>query len=199
MQTIGSNDSVLRSSVVKFFYLYDIYWSSSSSLKYTDANEPVVFEGKTYAPFPVKSSGVSTDSEGKVNDVTLTVSNIDRLIQLFLETTGFMGNKATIRQVFADQDGNIKGSLVSSYRIKNATVTSTEATFTLSTGVDVLGATIPARKIFSNFCSHQFRDANCKYTGAAVQCSKIFDDCIGKNNNLNFGGFPALVKANVYI
>lgn len=198
MRNIGDN-SVLYSSIVKRFTLYDVYYTDADALYLTDIKEETVYNGVVYAPAAVQSSGITYSSDGKLNDVTLTTGNLDRLMQYYLEQYEMMGRAVKIREVFADAEDVIKGSVVYTYRIKSAKVSKKQAVFTLGVGVDVLGVTVPGRKVYSNFCYNQFRDSNCKYAGTDSTCTKLFDDCIAKGNNQNFGGFPALVKAHVYV
>lgn len=198
MRNIGDN-SVLYSSVVKRFMLYDVFYTDSDLLRLTDMPELVVFGGQTYTPAAVESSGLTISSDGKVNDVTLTTANLDRAMQYYLDTYDMIGRAVKIREVFADADGVVKGSVLLTFKIKSAKTTRQTAVFTLSMGVDVLGVTVPGRKMYANFCYNQFKDGNCKYSGADASCTKLFDDCAKKGNALNFGGFPALVKAHVYV
>jgi len=58
----------------------------------SDIQYNVTFGGTSYVPYPIDSSGIELDSSGKVNEVTLTVSNFDNLITQLVENPFLVGN-----------------------------------------------------------------------------------------------------------
>lgn len=60
-----------------------------------DYNSDILYRaqlgGYTYAPYPINSTGISLDSSGKINDVSLVVSNFDNLITALIENPFLCG------------------------------------------------------------------------------------------------------------
>lgn len=57
----------------------------------SDINYKVVFDGLTYQPYPINSTGIQLDSSGKINDLTIYLSNFDALITDLVENPYLFG------------------------------------------------------------------------------------------------------------
>lgn len=58
----------------------------------SDIQYNVTFGGISYVPYPINSSGIQLDSSGKVNEITISVSNFDNLITQLVENPFIAGN-----------------------------------------------------------------------------------------------------------
>lgn len=58
----------------------------------SDLQYDVQFAGIKYTPYPIDSSGIALDSSGKINEVTLTISNFDNVITTLVENPFLVGN-----------------------------------------------------------------------------------------------------------
>ncbi len=194
-----AQNQVLTAEELVTFYLYELeYDPMEEPLRWTNWDVAVTYDGKTYEPQSIKHTEISQSSDGKLNDVTLTIGNLDRQIQYYIEQYNLMGKKVTIRHILADKDASIKGDLRTVFTIKGAKTNRSTAAFTLSVGIDFVKAQVPARRMFARFCSHQFKDENCRYSGTQTTCSKTFSECKRKGNIRNFGGFPAILNERIY-
>ena len=82
----------INSPSVSTLYLYEIYYSDTEDpLRYTNWDEEVVYGGSVWTPFAIKHNHISTNSDGQVKPVTMTVGNIDedRFIQQYIEQNFF--------------------------------------------------------------------------------------------------------------
>jgi len=57
-----------------------------------DISYNVLFGGVSYTPFPVNTSGFDQGSDGKINEVSLTVFNVDNIITNLVENPFLVGN-----------------------------------------------------------------------------------------------------------
>ena len=58
----------------------------------SDLQYRVLYNNEEFIPYPISSSGISLESSGRVNEITLTVSNFDNLISGFIEDAFMVGN-----------------------------------------------------------------------------------------------------------
>lgn len=181
-----------------------IYWEKIDyPLCYTNWDEEVMFSSKMYTPLPCEFSGITQTTDGKIEDSSLTVSNIaeDRLIQQIIETLEIINETVVVTQVFINPDTqNIltSDSVQRTFKIKGAKAKGGTVTFSLSIGFDAFLMKVPKRKMFRKFCRFNFKDEYCKYSGSIETCGKTWEDCLARNNTYNFGGFPGILNSKFY-
>lgn len=73
----------------------------------SDISYTVQYGGITYQPYPIDSTGINFDSSGKINDVTLSVSNFDSLITALVENAYLVGYNSS-----NNAPGIVNGELV---------------------------------------------------------------------------------------
>ena len=66
----------------------------------------VTYGAESFTPYPVDSSGISTGSDGEVNEVNLDISNFDNVITTIVEDPDVVGN-CTSNAVFAVVNGEV--------------------------------------------------------------------------------------------
>lgn len=184
----------------------------------------IVWQGKTYEPFPIKAEGFELSGRGSSNRPTLTISNVTGLItSLSNQYDDMLGAKFTRRQVVAnylDKENFPEGNhladptqeMISIYLIERmVSLNHNIATFELSLPCETDGALIPARVISADTCTWVYRSSECGYTGGAVadefdnptsditkdKCSRCLKGCklrFGQNSILPFGGFPTSAR-----
>ena len=137
----------------------------------SDINYRVHMGGQEYIPYPINSGVLSTDSSGKINDLTIVVSNFDNLIGSLVENPYLVGNNST-DSVTAYVNGELVNGIdprtVPSEPEYDSSVRDSRglnATFdydsTISTGGtwdrlkqdsrDLLGAVVEIKTTFANF------------------------------------------------
>jgi len=158
---------------------------------------PIVFDGVTYSPLPVKMEEMTMSGQGQVNRPKISIANIRGLISLLmLDTQSLVGAKITRRRVFARFIDNINfpknknpygdPDPTAAYNeevfLINRKVAETQqlVTWELSTPFELDGVKLPRRQILANSCQFPYRDAHsCKYTGEPIA---------DKNNKKFVGG-----------
>lgn len=71
-----------------------------------DLQYNVVHSGETYTPFPVNLSGMEQGSDGKINELSLSVFNVDNIISRLVEDPYLLGNN-TSNSVVAYVNGEL--------------------------------------------------------------------------------------------
>ncbi|MCP4158603.1 MAG: DUF2163 domain-containing protein [Deltaproteobacteria bacterium] len=189
---------LLNSDEVSYVYLYEIFYDGNyREPKYwTSSNEDVTFNGKIYESFSLEHTEISQGSDGKINPVTLSVGNANRIMQYYINNYELVGNRVNIIQKFQDVDTVLKYTFV----VGGIKATDSSVSMELSLGVDVLKISAPSRFLYSKSCSFKYRGSDtCKYSGSKTSCNKTIYDCRAHGNLENFGGFPALITNRVYI
>lgn len=159
--------------------------------------EDITFQGQLYQKFPFEIDiPMKETSKGELPSITLRVSNVDRMMQGYLELyDGLIGQSVKLLIVKADRLAEDYSELTLDFLV-NACYSDVEwVTFTLG-APNPLVKRFPLYKYFSSVCcwKSQFKGIECKYAGVATTCRGTLDDCRSKNNSVNFGGFVGLEK-----
>lgn len=188
---------LLNGSEITTIDLYEIYYSDvEDPIRWCSWDEEISWNGNIYYPTVIKHSDFTTDSSGKMNDVSMTVGNLDRAIQYYIEQYDLIGKKVKIIQIFS----GITDCISTTFKIASAKAKKDYATFSLSVGFDFLLSTLPARKMFARFCSWQFKgsDGNCPYVGSDTMCEHTWEACKKKGCLTKIGCFPAILNERIY-
>ncbi|MDE9568827.1 phage minor tail protein L [Xenorhabdus bovienii] len=170
-----------------------------------ETNQPVVWQGKTYSPMPVKATGFDINGEGKLPRPKLQVANMHgiisaelqskndllgcqvtrkRTMQCFLDSVNFpdgVNPDADPNQHYADDVWFIDQKSLETPEIVE---------FELASVYDLMGVQLPNRQVIRNSCQWDYRGAECGYTGPAFDkndkpatlagadlCSKRLSSC----------------------
>jgi phage-related protein len=190
---------MLQSAEGTIINLYELYYAPlAEPICFTSDASDFAYDGRTYYAQTIRHSEISYNTDGSMQDVTLSVGNAERQMQYYIERYDLLHKQVIIKQVYINSAGEILGHIPASFLIKSVQVTRTQADFAMSMGFDVFRATVPARRVFARFCSLAFRGVDCGYAGGESICSKSFADCKRKGNVRNFGGFPGVKSERLY-
>jgi len=118
--------------------------------------------GDLYQAFPVTHSGLESSSDGKVDVVEVTVANVTRYIQSYLESSdGLRNRKVVIKQVFSDLLADAAAYIEDTFYVKSVTVTDAAAVFRLSSKLDILKVRLPLRRYARNHCQWTYKGYGC--------------------------------------
>ena len=181
-------------------YLYQVdEYNGTDNLYFTSHDSDVTFDGQTYTKFPITHEVVGDNSRGVLDTVSLTISNVSRLLQAYLENYDWRGLKVTITQVFLDQLADADAKLVHVFYIDNYSTDEMAVSVTLTSKFDVLDIKLPLGVYNRNYCRWKFKSTECGYVGAQSTCNKTKQDCRdNKDNVLRFGGFPSIPSRRLY-
>jgi len=149
-----------------FLYTIENYDGSSNDLNLAEYPSDITFNSITYTAFPISHNFIAENVSGEIDKVEVSVANVNRLIQSYLESYDFRGLKVTIKLVWTDQLGDTDAYVDSIFYVDKYTVTEKSASFELSSKFDVLTLQLPARKFSRNYCQWKFKSTECGYSGA---------------------------------
>ncbi len=75
----------------------------------SDSVYRVEYDNKKYIPFPVNFSSIESGSDGKINEVTISMSNFDNIISTFVENPFLAGNNSSNSVVALVNDELVHG------------------------------------------------------------------------------------------
>lgn len=150
-------------------WLYEIE-APGGTLYYAQSRADVTYGGNTYLAAPVQHEGISENTAGKIDTLSLKVSNLNRDMSVLLELNeGLKGCRVRILQVLNLEDSS--AYIEDLYWVDQVGLKGGSAKFTLSSKIDIMDATLAPRKYSRYFCSWRFMGRGC------------------------FGGFGARLKA----
>lgn len=203
--------------------LYDLDLSvitgdSNDKFYFTNQIKPdstkIQWQGRTYEPLPIVSTGYEKNTQGQIPQPTLTVANVlGTFTEVINSLDDLVGGKITRRRTLAKYlDGEPQADPsqefpIDIFYIERKTEESvTTITWQLASILDVEGVKVPRRVITQNFCQWKYRSSECGYVGGPVadindrptgnslldQCGKRLGSCQLRfpNQSLPFGGFP---------
>jgi lambda family phage minor tail protein L len=183
------------------FTIFD-YDGSSNDLHYAEWDTDITFDGVVYTRFPIKHDFVSNNTSGQIDTIRVTVGNVSRLIQTYLELYELRGKKVEIKVVFLDKLATAEAFIKDVYYIDNYTADQNNVTFNLSSKFDILNLELPNRRYMRGYCGWKFKGTECGYSGATGSCNKTATACkamAGGSNYLRFGGFPSIPTERIYV
>jgi len=192
------NEKAKKENAPIFLYMLKEY-DGVDDLNFAGFDEDVTYNGTVYTRFPINHEFVAENNQGQIDQVKITLANVSRLIEFYLEQYDFRGKKVIIRTVWADQLSDPDAYIDDVFYIDNYTADQSNVEFTLTGKFDVLGIDLPARRYARNYCVWKFKSAECGYAGAELTCDKTQQRCKQLDNYQRFGGFPSVPTRRIYI
>ena len=187
-----------RENAPIFLYTLEKY-DGINDLHLAGFDEDVVYNSVTYSRFPISHEFIGENNQGQIDQVKVRLSNVSRLIQLYLEQFDFRGKKVTIRMVWFNQLSDPDAFMDDVFYIDNYSADQNNVEFTLTGKFDVLGVDLPARRYSRNYCSWKFKSQECGYAGSETSCNKTKQRCKQLNNYQRFGAFPSVPTRRIYM
>jgi lambda family phage minor tail protein L len=185
-------------------FLYSIidYDSLGNDLNFAEYESDVKYPtdgGTLYTRFPIKHEYTSQNVKGSIDQVTLTVANVNRLIEAYLLSYNLRGKQVKIKHVWAYQLADEDAYTEEIYYIDNYTTDVENAVFVLSSKFDVLDVTLPTRTYLRSYCAWKFGSTQCGHTIVGDEtCNKTFARCRVLANQIRFGGFPSVPSDKLF-
>ncbi len=175
-------------------FLYTLFsYDGASDLNLAGDKTNVTFDGVEYTAFPISHDLTAENSQGEINSVNLTVSNISRLLQGYLETYDLRDKKVRIRMVWRNRLAYPADKIDFEYYIDSYTADQDNVVFLLLPRISALGLKVPARIYSRNYCQWKnFKGTECGYAGAETECNRTKQRCKELGNYKRFGGFPSI-------
>ncbi len=186
-----------------FLYTVFDYDDADSNLHFAESKTDITYDdgdgSVLYEASPVTHDEIGENTQGEIDAVRVSISNVSRNIQEYLETYDFRGKKVRIRLVFRDRLAYPDEHLDFFFFIDSYTADQKVVVFTLLPKTDVLGASLPTRVYSRNYCQWRFKGTECAYAGAETECNKTKQRCKVLGNYERFGGFPSIPSSRVVI
>jgi lambda family phage minor tail protein L len=180
-------------------YKVENYDGASAHLFFAGWDVNVTFDGQLYTAFPITHDVISENNRGAIDAVRVTVGNVSRLIQGYLELYDFRGKKVIIKTVWADQLADASAYIDDVFYIDSYVADAKDVVFTLTSKFDLLDIDLPGRRYSRNHCGWKFKGTECGYAGAETSCNKTKQRCKELNNYRRFGGFPSIQANKVFL
>ena len=168
--------------------------------------EDLTVNGQLYQAFPFEISDVVETSTGGLPSFSIKVSNIDRVVQSYIEQDATLGSgwNVTLTVISTTQlDGKANANIAPEIEIEaitlNVTCDKYFATFNCGVGNPMMRS-FPRQKYSPNFCQRTFNDGvACNYSvdgiGSYTTCNKTVEDCqlrFGEDGRSGNRGLPFL-------
>lgn len=158
-----------------------------------NGTNPIVWQGKSYQPLPVKMEGFEQKSDGRLPRPTMTLANPEGLFSKIIHSNQDFANcKVTRKRTYARflddenfQNRNLNGVGVNPfgkadpnshlpddvYFINSKTMENREyIQFELVSSLELEDAPVPARIVLSEYCGWTYRcNIGCKYKGLPIE------------------------------
>lgn len=124
-----------------------------------DISYNVTYGGTSYAPFPISLSGIEQSSDGKINELTVTMFNVDNIISTLVENPYLAGNN-TANSTMA----HVNGELVHGIDPRTVDITLGEAAVISQEMFDTLTRARANGLLFNNDVVAQYGKHNAAFT-----------------------------------
>lgn len=200
-------EETAKSAQSQLFHLIEIQYpyidtdDQGGVLFLVDSNYDVHLGGQEYVRFPVKFNGASMNSDGSIDQASLSVANVSREIMYYVEKCdGLRNMRVKVKMVYANAldylytpnpDGtvttaanplaNANAYIEDEYLIDNYSANETVVTFQLFPIID-LEIKLPRRRYMTDSCYWIYGDpTTCQYDlnvgNALPSCNKTLKDC----------------------
>ena len=219
--------SLSPSALLEFFILDSTNITGGSILRFHAGTnglmQPVVWQGQTYSPLPVKAEGFDLNAKGTLPRPKMTVANAGGLLSADVRNfNDFVGCKVTRKRTFLkylDASNFPNGNPTADanqylpdevwYVERKVTENRYIIEFELASALDLQGIQLPNRQIIQNSCPWKYRGTECGWTGAyydknnmpaataaSDSCAKTLAACKARFQlqPIRFGGFPGATR-----
>lgn len=159
--------------------------------------DDVTWNGKTFTAFPFSMDEVNESTKGSLPTFTLSVCNVERVIQSYVENDASHGSGWDVDMMIVHSSNLANNTPEVQYSFKTLTVTADENNVSFSIGMqNPIRQLFPRRRMMTNYCQNTFKMRGCTYAGADTTCGKTIQDCRLKFPNsdrlpiLVFSGIP---------
>ena len=181
-------------------WLIDLVRTGSTSLRIAKWPDNITYAGNTYSRGFFKMDDVS-EVVGSLTRVRVTLSNVLRLVQGYLEAGEIIDQRATLYILPESLIGTSTGARSFAYQVEDAACSDVAVSFSLTLW-PLMSIVFPRDRFIRRRCRHVFKDSLCQYSGPLTTCDKSYDDgagCLGRDNRVNYGGFPDLLNGDTAI
>ena len=171
-------------------------------LRLARSPENLVYRGNTYLAFAFDFDVLWDKSSGELQSLKLTISNINRVVQGYLNQYNGCAGMTVQLDVVSGKDMTGDPAQSYSFGVQSSSSDATWVTLTLG-GANPTFRTFLRFLYFPDYCQWIYNDpalqavcdprgAYCGYWGALTTCTHHLADCKNHNNVSRFGGYPGV-------
>jgi len=167
----------------------------------TRNTDDITWNGVTYTAASFNIGDYKEGIKGQLPSLSLTVSNVDRVVQSYVEQDPDFGSNwnVDLYVLYLPAPVNLTTTRTEElhYHFLSISVECNETTAVFRLGMEnPLKQLSPKNKLIPNYCQATFKvaETGCPYTGTATTCEKTLAACKAyfPNTDVPFGGFPAI-------
>ena len=155
--------------------------------------------GDIYRAFSFKIGEIKEDGQGGLPTFTLSVSNLDRVLESYVDASdGGKDNTLTLRVVHSDHLDQLQPELEETFDNLGCKVGTRWITYRLG-AENPMRRRSPKDRYLKDHCRYkEFKGVLCGYAGVETQCDRTLSRCKELGNVSRFGGFPG-IGGGVYV
>jgi phage-related protein len=188
--TFATQKNLLH-SLEGFLFLFEIGIDNSTSLRLVADHSNFTWNSKTYYAFNIGVGDLQSASDGSLRSMDINISNVNRDFVDRIESLDFIDKPAWFR--IAHRSSAAAADVIEqSFQVNKHSMNRRAITFNLA-HVNLLQKPFPRETFSRNRCRWVFKDGNCGYAGAIVNCDLILDGTNGcRAHGVNGGGDSTL-------
>ena len=178
--------------------LLEITLVSGLIMRFCSNNEDIDWNGFTWIAFPFDFDYISQGSDGRFPHVTVSVSNVTRTVEGYLEQEGGgVGAKVRVMVVMSTHLDIKRAEQELEFTVKSTSYNREWVVFVLSGAIN-LQRRVPERRFFKNFCPFMYKGPECRSVSELPTCDKTLKNCKERLNATRFGGEPGIPMGGLY-
>lgn len=139
--------------------LFVTEWPKTLSYYREDAG---VYTPQEFVPFPMSHGGLSENTQGQIQTLSISLANVSREMQYFVEhRNGLRGRKVTAWQVFQALLSDPLSHVEDIYYIDSVSCSPSTLEFRLTSSLDLMKVPIPSRVYMRDFCPWIYKGLGC--------------------------------------
>ena len=92
------NEKAKKENAPIFLYMLKEY-DGVDDLNFAGFDQDVTYNGTVYTRFPIRHEFVAENNQGQIDQVKITLANVSRLIEFYLEQYDFRGKKVVLLKI----------------------------------------------------------------------------------------------------
>lgn len=188
-----------------YLYCIEDYDGASTNLYLAEYDTDIDYDNgdetgsHTYTKFPIKHEEIGENTQGEIDTIRVSVANVNRIFQAYLENYDLRGKKVIVTLVWANQLADTDAHIDFIYYIDNYSSNQNSVDFVLSSKYDVIDLTLPNGVYNRNYCRWKYNSTECGHSGAPTTCDKRKTTCKTTMNNIaRYGGFPSIPTGRLF-
>jgi len=207
MITLSDVSKQLKNSLIQegVWYTLLTLTNKDKSIIIRIINNPddITFGSETFTAFPFKIDSVTESNKGELPSINLTLSNVDRVIEGYIEQDPNLGSGWGVHIDIVHESALASGTAEITYDFITIGATADATSAVFSCGLrNPLREQFPRVRMLPNACQNTFKSGGCNYTGTDTSCDKTLSDCRAKfsgASKIPFLGFPGIPGQDIYL